>query len=113
MNRFAPLAASAVLAFAPLSMAQQAAHEAHHAATAATAATGGYTQGEVRKIDKDAGKVTLKHGPIESLDMPGMTMVFRAKDPSALDKVQVGDSVLFKVERIDGALTVTELRKAS
>ena len=36
-----------------------------------------YTEGEVRKVDKAAGKITVKHGPIANLDMPGMTMVLR------------------------------------
>lgn len=71
------------------------------------------SEGEVRKIDKQAGKITLKHGPLENLGMPGMTMVFRAKDPAALDKVKVGDSVQFRVEQIDGTLTVVELRQRS
>ena len=56
------------------------------------------TNGEVRKIDKEAGKVTLRHDKIENLDMPGMTMVFKVKDKSMLDNIQVGDKVKFKAK---------------
>lgn len=67
------------------------------------------TDGEVRKIDKDAQKITIKHGPIQNLGMPGMTMVFQVKDPALLDKVQIGDKVQFKAEKSGGATVVTEL----
>lgn len=65
---------------------------------------------EVRKIDKDTKKITLKHGDIKNLGMPNMTMVFRVKDPAMLDKVQVGDKVRFKAEMPGGALLITELQ---
>ena len=69
----------------------------------------GYAEGEVRRIDKEAGKITLKHGPIASLEMPPMSMVFRAADPALLDRVKEGDKVRFKADRVQGALTVTEI----
>jgi Cu/Ag efflux protein CusF len=62
--------------------------------------------GEVRKIDISAKKITLKHGEIKNLDMPPMTMVFQVKDPAMLDKVKVGDKVQFTVESANGAMTV-------
>ena len=65
--------------------------------------------GEVRKVDKDAKKITLKHGEIKNLGMPGMTMVFQVKDPAMLDKVQAGDKVRFSAENVNGALTVTQI----
>jgi Cu/Ag efflux protein CusF len=68
-------------------------------------------EGEVRKIDKAQGKITLKHGEIKNLDMPPMTMVFRVKDPSMLDTVSVGDKVRFSAEKFDGQYTVTVIRK--
>ena len=67
------------------------------------------TDGEVRKVDKDAGKVTLKHGPLTNLDMPGMTMVFKAADPNMLDGLKEGDQVRFSADRINGAISVTRL----
>jgi Cu/Ag efflux protein CusF len=67
------------------------------------------TQGEVRKVDKEGKKLTIKHGPLKNLDMPGMTMVFQVKDEAVLDKVQVGEKVQFLAEKIDGKFTVTKL----
>ena len=71
------------------------------------------TEGEVRKIDKEARKITLKHGPIKNLDMPGMTMVFQVKDVALLDKLVVGDKILFTVEQQQGAFVVTGAEKAA
>jgi Cu(I)/Ag(I) efflux system protein CusF len=67
--------------------------------------------GEVRKVDKEAKKITLKHGPIKNLDMPGMTMVFQVKDPALLDKLAAGDKVKFSAEDQQGALVVTAVEK--
>lgn len=67
------------------------------------------TEGEVRKVDKDAEKLTIKHGSIANLDMPGMTMVFRVSDPAMLDSVKPGDKVRFIVDRIGGLFTVTKI----
>lgn len=71
-----------------------------------------FSEGEVRKINKDSQKITLKHGPLANLDMPAMTMVFGVSDPAVLDSLSVGDKVQFVVEKINGAYTVTTLRKA-
>lgn len=70
----------------------------------------GLTDGEVRKIDKEAGKLTLRHGEIKHLDMPPMTMVFVARDKSMLDKVKVGDKVRFMVIHENGQMMVTDLQ---
>ena len=67
---------------------------------------------EVTKIDKPAGRITLKHGEIKNLDMPPMTMVFRVTEPKMLDSVAVGDKVKFAAERIDGNFTVMTISKA-
>jgi Cu/Ag efflux protein CusF len=75
------------------------------------AAQGGMVKGEVVKVDKAAGKVTLKHGPIKNLDMEGMTMVFRVADPAMLDKVKAGDKIEFEADRVNGAITVTKIGK--
>mgnify|MGYP001398988249 CR=1 FL=1 len=115
MNVFAP----ALFAFALLAgpaLAQQKAddHSAHHAASPATAAVNAadLTNGEVRKVDKDAGKLTLRHGEIKNLDMPGMTMVFQVKEAALLDKVKVGDKVRFRAEKADGGHVVTVIEAA-
>jgi Cu/Ag efflux protein CusF len=124
MNHLAPaLLGSAFLASALLTgpaMAQQKAddnaahHAAHHAATPATAAVNSadLTDGEVRKVDKDAGKLTLRHGEIKNLDMPGMTMVFQVKEAALLDQVKVGDKVKFRAEKSGGGYVVTVIEAA-
>lgn len=68
------------------------------------------TEGEVRKVDKDAKKITLKHGEIKNLDMPAMSMAFQVQDPSLLDKVKAGDKVRFTAEKIKGAYTLTSIQ---
>ena len=65
--------------------------------------------GEVRKVDMEAKKITIKHGEIKNLDMPGMTMVFQVKDPAMLDKVKAGDKILFKAEKTGGAIVITDI----
>jgi Cu/Ag efflux protein CusF len=93
------------VAFAQTSAADHAAH--HPAGASAAAALSPMTDGEVRKVDKEQGKVTLKHGPIASLDMPGMTMVFKVADPKMLDSLKEGDKVKFMADKVNGTLTVT------
>jgi uncharacterized cupredoxin-like copper-binding protein len=79
-------------------------------AVAATAAgIADMTDGEVRKIDLDAGKLTLKHGEIRSLDMPAMTMVFVVKDKRMLERLKAGDKVRFRAVNEGGVFTVTDL----
>lgn len=73
----------------------------------------GRADGEVRKIEKDTGKITLRHGPIQGMDMPGMTMVFQVKQPSMLDGLSVGDRVKFEAEKAGGAMTVTKIERAN
>jgi uncharacterized cupredoxin-like copper-binding protein/Cu/Ag efflux protein CusF len=70
------------------------------------------TEGEIRKVDMDNKKITIKHGEIKNLDMPGMTMVFQVKDPAMLDKVKAGDKILFSAEKASGALVVTDIQPA-
>lgn len=68
-------------------------------------------RGVIRSIDMKRGKVKLKHGPIEKLDMPGMTMVFRIKDPRLLEQVNKGDEVGFTIEMDRGAFYITGFQK--
>ena len=101
----AVLLAGALLAPAAHAQQTQDAHNAHHPGAA-------LSDGEVRKVDKDAKKITLKHGPIQSLDMPAMTMVFQVKDPAMLEQVKAGDKVKFEAEKLGGAFTVTKIEQA-
>lgn len=68
------------------------------------------SHGEVKKVDTSAGKLTIKHGPLENLGMEGMTMVFRVKDPAMIAQVKAGDKIDFVAEDLNGALTVTKLQ---
>ncbi|MFZ5779215.1 MAG: copper-binding protein [Pseudomonadota bacterium] len=74
-------------------------------------ADGDMVKGEVVKIDKPAGKLTLKHGPIRNLDMDSMTMVFRVAEPGMLDTIKAGDRVEFEAARVNGAITVIKITK--
>ena len=67
---------------------------------------------DVRKVDKDTKKITIKHGEIKNLDMPGMTMLFQVKDPAMLDMVKAGDKVKFKAEKAAAGFVVTEIQMA-
>jgi Cu/Ag efflux protein CusF len=67
------------------------------------------SEGVIRKVDKAGGKITIRHGELYKLGMPGMTMTFRVSDPAMLDRVKPGDSVRFVADRVQGALTITHL----
>ena len=107
------LTLSALALLAPLAPLAAMANDAHHkpAAAAGTVAAD-MTDAEVRKIDMEGGKITLKHADIKSLDMPGMTMVFVVKDKAMLDKLKTGDKVKFKAINDAGKFTVTEIQPA-
>ncbi len=68
--------------------------------------------GEVRTVNKDAKKLTIRHGPIPSLEMGAMTMVFQVSDPAILDQVKAGDKIRFAAEKVKGAYTVTKVEPA-
>ena len=69
--------------------------------------------GQVTKVDADAGKITIKHGPFKKFDMDhGMTMVFRASDPAMLKQVKAGDKIKFDAEKVNGQFTVTKIEKS-
>ncbi|KVO31990.1 copper-binding protein [Burkholderia ubonensis] len=74
-------------------------------------AASGMSHGEIRKVDTAAGKLTIKHGPLENLGMDAMTMVFKVKDAAMLSQVKAGDKIDFVADEVNGALTVTKLQK--
>ena len=100
------VAASALFSLAQAQTAAPAASAAMQTSAAAM------TEGEVKKVDKENKKITLKHGEIKNLEMPGMTMVFQVKDPAILDTLKPGTKVLFRAEKIGAALVVTEMQSA-
>lgn len=70
------------------------------------------TDAEVKKVDAASGKVTLKHGALDNVGMPPMTMTFKAKDAAMLEQVHVGDKVRVRIENVNGTLTIVKLVKA-
>jgi Cu(I)/Ag(I) efflux system periplasmic protein CusF len=79
---------------------------------ASAAPAGSMTDGEVRKVDKENKKLTLKHGEIKNLDMPSMTMVFQVQDSALLERFKAGDKVRFRAEKVGGAYTVVAIEAA-
>ena len=92
-------------------------HAASHAGAPAvsastTASALPMVEAEVRKVDLENKKISLKHGEIKNLDMPGMTMVFQVKNAAMLENIKTGDKVMFTADKVDGAFTVLSIEKA-
>ncbi len=85
-------------------------HHAGQSYAAHASLSSSLSEGQIKKVDLAQGKLTIRHGPLENLGMPAMTMVFRVRDPAMLDDVKPGDNIRFRAEQIDGALTVTRLK---
>ena len=81
-------------------------------ALAAGSALAQLSDGEVRRVDRDGKKITLKHGPIQNLDMPAMTMAFAVKDVAMLDRVKAGDRVRFRIEKTGETYTLVAIERA-
>ena len=81
-------------------------------ALAAGSALAQLTDGEVRRVDREGKKITLKHGPIPNVDMPAMTMAFAVKDAAMLDRVKAGDQVRFRIEKIGETYTLVAIERA-
>lgn len=109
---------SALLLISALLAGATSAHAASHGSApmagdakkdTATKANVDMTEGEIRKVDLENKKITIKHGAIKNLDMPGMTMVFQVKDAALLGKVKEGDKVRFSAEKSGSAIVVTAI----
>jgi Cu/Ag efflux protein CusF len=101
---------TALLSAAPFGVYAASESAAPASASATSSATSdAMSEGEIRKVDKDAKKITIKHGELKNLEMPAMTMVFQVKDPAMLDKVKQGDKVSFVAEKVGGQFTVTQI----
>ena len=109
MNSIHKVLGSVLLAFATVAAMPVHAQSAAPA-TADKASAVELSDAEVRKVDRDNKKITLRHGPIKNLDMPPMTMVFLVSDSALLDKVQAGDKVRFAAVNDAGKLTVTQIQ---
>ncbi|WP_321170013.1 copper-binding protein [Sedimentitalea xiamensis] len=79
------------------------------AAALSMAMAGTFTRGTVKKVDEKAGKVTIIHEELVDLDMPAMTMVFRA-DEEMISRMSEGQDIEFVADRVNGKLTVIELK---
>jgi Cu/Ag efflux protein CusF len=89
--------------------APQRAEATNHNMGSSTQTISDLADGEVRKVDKDAKKITLRHGELKQLDLPPMTMVFQVKDPTLLDKVKAGDKVKFQAQNSGGTMVLTDI----
>lgn len=109
MKAFSVLAFSVACALSSgaFAIANAAQHDAKPVQAAETEAP--MSEGEIKKVDKEASKITIKHGELKNLDMPPMTMVFRVTDPAMLDQVKAGNKIRFVAEKVNGAFTVTKL----
>ena len=105
-------AALALLGTTTPALAAEHQDHAKHQAGSNPDASASLTEGEVRKVDKEAKKLTIRHGPIANLDMPPMTMVFQVQDPAVLDSVKAGDKIRFQAEKSGGAYTATKIEPA-
>ena len=106
------VAATIALAGSAANAQGAAGHAGHARAPSAAAPAAAMSEAEVRKVDKPAGKITLKHGPIPNIEMPPMTMVFNAAEPAMLDRVKAGDKVRFTADKVGGQYTVTRIEPA-
>ena len=109
-NIFTVIAWASIASTSAIASGDHKSHAGHGDAAKTTAtkeAGGAMSDGEVRRIDRAQGKITLKHGEIKNLDMSPMTMVFRVNDPALLDRVKEGDRVGFSADKIGGEFTVT------
>lgn len=108
--RLPAVAVTAALAIAaPASAQMNHDHGAEHMPAAKADSQAAAAEGMIKKIDKAAGKITITHGPLESLGMPPMTMAFRAADPAMLEQVKPGDKVRFIANRVKGVFVVETL----
>ncbi|MEP7183741.1 MAG: copper-binding protein [Betaproteobacteria bacterium] len=106
------VAVLAVLSMLPLTALAQHDHAGMMASPPAAAPVKAVpmTDGVVKRIDRQAGALTIAHGPLVNLGMPKMTMTFRLKEPSLIDGVKEGSRIRFVAENINGTLTVVALQ---
>ena len=106
MKAEAAVALAAALTW-PLALQAGDAHHQHTPSAQKTAPSP--SDGEVRRIDREGKKITIRHGPIRNLDMPPMTMVFQVADPAMLDAVKPGDKVTFEAVKVGTAYRLTRI----
>lgn len=112
MKKAFAAAALAATLLPPLAFADGAHGKKEQGGQGASAPADAMAEGEVRRVDKDAKKITIKHGPLANLDMPAMTMVFQVEDAAMLDAVRTGDKVKFRAEKVGGAFKLVKIERA-
>jgi Cu/Ag efflux protein CusF len=111
--KIALLAAALLLVPTAIPALAQSGHTHTHAAPAAgKAAADDMAAGEVKRVNKDAKRITVAHGPLKAFDMPAMTMAFAVKDPALLAKVKEGDRIRFSLEKAGEDLVITRIEPA-
>ncbi|WP_434033912.1 copper-binding protein [Cupriavidus sp. a3] len=111
MKSLKTLAAALAIIAAPAVFAAVSMEGMDMKATSASQPAARPVPAEIKKIDAQSGKVTLKHGPIENLGMPGMTMAFPVKDRALLSKFKEGDAVSVTFDKVDGLPTVVDMQR--
>jgi len=81
-------------------------------ATVASTQAEPLAEGEIRRLDPETGKLTIRHGEIKNLDMPPMTMVFTARDKAQLAGLKAGDRIRFAAMHEGGKYLVTDIQRA-
>ena len=108
MHQFIPRAFALVIALSvictiPEVWANHHEHEAH------VSQTSGMIKGEVRRIDTENRKLTIKHEAIPDLEMAAMTMAFRVADTISIDKLKAGDKIRFSMGQVQGKWVVVAI----
>ena len=111
-HKFLTLSALALGLIWPLSGFAQANSQPPGAVEARPATAAALSEGEIRRLDPETGKLTIRHGEIRNLDMPPMTMVFTARDRAMLAGLKVGDRIRFAASNEGGKYLVTEIQPA-
>lgn len=112
MNRYSLVFSTAILLAGVFNAPAAFADDSTQHLAGAEAKVDPMSWGEIVKIDKASAKLTIQHGPLTNLNMPGMTMNFKAGNAAMLDQVKTGDKVHFVAEKVNGMLTVTTLEMA-
>lgn len=83
---------AATAAFAQMNMGEMKSMDMGNKTAAATKQTHS-AKATVKKADSKAGKVTLAHEPVPTLNWPAMSMNFKVKDKALWSKLEDGKNV--------------------
>lgn len=66
--------------------------------------------GLIQQIDREKGTITIKHGPLQGLNMMAMTMTFLVKDKAMLSNLQPLQKVDFELTYDGRTYTITTIK---